>query len=455
MNPTLRRILILAIGLVLFFGGAFSWLVYKISDGLGSVLDREVPGPLKESRVMIGSEQFSRSVFFTKDSNASTDRMRTKRDIDSMVAKSIYGFSDLKLIDDKLIAAGEFGAYVFDRDGNLERTITFAPVAMKVDLFGIEFNSDQHASDDIQIARLAPNRVGFYSIGSTHGFRVFDENGEALWSMGSETLKIGETFKDEKERSKEIEKGHHVLEGTIGDLDNDGIAEYVVARNSDGVRAYRQNGDEIWFLPDEFPSDKLFVADTDSDGTNELVSLGHNTTIRRGNGKIVREASQTVTANDSFTIGVDRVSGKNVALFCEILQLKFECQDIEGRKIVSGDAPLSEVPTAESTRVDIPGHPELSYLRNSESIYKPKIIIAKLEKDRPPYYVSVGAFIGIPRANLYIWNSYGKLVYHELLPEDAETIALLPTENGPNQVLIGGKNTIWKLASVISERRAG
>lgn len=39
------------------------------------------------------------------------------------------------------------------------------------------------------------------------------------------------------------------------------------------------------------------------------------------------------------------------------------------------------------------------------------------------------------------------LVCHELLPEDAETIAAIPAANANEEIVIGGKNTIWKFTA--------
>ncbi len=51
------------------------------------------------------------------------------------------------------------------------------------------------------------------------------------------------------------------------------------------------------------------------------------------------------------------------------------------------------------------------------------------------------------RANLYIFEPSGILVYHELLGEDAETMAVLPSPDGEEQLLVGGKDTIWRYAA--------
>jgi hypothetical protein len=68
----------------------------------------------------------------------------------------------------------------------------------------------------------------------------------------------------------------------------------------------------------------------------------------------------------------------------------------------------------------------------------------KLQKNKTKFLAIIGAFIGLPRANFYVYTSEGKLVYHELLPQGAKTIAVLPHESGNDAILIGGKETIWK-----------
>jgi len=50
------------------------------------------------------------------------------------------------------------------------------------------------------------------------------------------------------------------------------------------------------------------------------------------------------------------------------------------------------------------------------------------------------------RVVLCVYSADAKLVYHEILPEDAKTVAVLPAQNprGKEEFLIGGKTTIWR-----------
>lgn len=457
MNPSFRKLLITAVLVILFFGGFFSWAIYKFSTGVRYFLSREIPEQIKEPRVMTGNGRFARSLFFSKDADSigetlkkggnSPDSKSRKRAIDSSAAKVIFGFTDLQIVEGKVVAVGKFGAYVLDRNGALEKSITFSPIGQRISIFGYEFESDQSNHGDLKIARLAPGRIGYWANSSTMGFSVFDENGESIWRTGEERLEMGEFFEDGKETEKRIDQGKYVLESTVGDLDNDGIAEYVVAQKNDGIRAYRQNGDEMWFQPDEFPSATLFVLDADSDGKNELLATGVDSVIRNPDGSIKRKSPKSMSGRENYTMRTDRATGKTFPIFCEIRRSEFDCQDFEGRMIVKGIAPLSEVPAAEVKKLDVPGHPEMSVTIDTEEVAFPKFVVANMESDKPPFYVGVGEFIGIPRACLYVWNQSGDLVYHELLPEDAETIAVLPGDNGRDEVLIGGRDSIWRLAA--------
>jgi hypothetical protein len=84
---------------------------------------------------------------------------------------------------------------------------------------------------------------------------------------------------------------------------------------------------------------------------------------------------------------------------------------------------------------------------NIEGVYQPKAVQVKLQKDKPKYLAIVAPFIGIPRAHFYVYDEKGTLVYHELLPEEAETITVLPTTTTTEEILVGGKDTIWKFTS--------
>ena len=191
-----------------------------------------------------------------------------------------------------------------------------------------------------------------------------------------------------------------------------------------------------WFQPDEFASDRLKIIDINGDGKNELIEIGRK--VRDGiDGKVIREMKGD---DKSAILMVEGKDKKKSFLFCDFHENKLACKDESEKNTIESNAPLSEVKN-DNIQTNNP------YATNSERIYKPNAVWINLKKDKPKYLAIVGSFIGVPRSNFYLYDEKGALVYHELLPEDAETIAVLPNESGNESILVGGKDTIWKFST--------
>jgi hypothetical protein len=179
--------------------------------------------------------------------------------------------------------------------------------------------------------------------------------------------------------------------------------------------------------------------------------------VRSGvDGSLVRKMDPGNTY-DLLVMGED-VRKKPELQFCALRETSFFCADEKGATRFVGEAPLNELKSAgpppepqpaatpiyhEDGTAEAPGDTSTSY-EPTESIFQPRAVWVALVKDKPKYLAVVGAYIGIPRANFYVYEPDGKLIYHELLPENAETIAVIAGENGVEQLLVGGKDTIWK-----------
>jgi hypothetical protein len=246
---------------------------------------------------------------------------------------------------------------------------------------------------------------------------------------------LGSLFQDGEE---EYKKSKHVLEATVGDLDNDGIGEYIVATKSEGIRAYDRSGKEMWLQPDEFASNKLEVMELNHDGKNELLEIGK--AVRDGNGRVIREAK----IHGDATVFADGEK-ESAIQFADFDGGKLTLKSENGDKVFESDAPLSEI-KKEPKRVDVPGT-GVSYTDDADRVAFPRAVWVQLREGKPKYLAVIASFIGLPRSNFYVYDKAGVLVYHELLPEDAETIAVLPTDGGRDDILIGGKDTIWKYAA--------
>jgi hypothetical protein len=291
--------------------------------------------------------------------------------------------------------------------------------------------------DEISIVRLNNEKAGFLSYGSINGMRVFDENGNQIWSYGEEHIDLGELFNSNEDWEKRAKNRPYVLEAAVGDLDGDGISEYIAARKNDGIRAFDQSGNERWFLPNDFPNNELVVADLDGDGRGELIAKGGS--VIGSDGKVIRELNKR--ADELLLVGSKQ---NQLSLYSlDLYENKLTYSDEKGNPILECDAPLSYV-KAEPETIEIPGHPELSHTSDHVDAYRPRGLWVSLAKGKPKYLAVVAAFIGIPRADLYIYESSGKLVYDEVLDQEAETIAVLPEADGIESLIVGGKGSIWK-----------
>lgn len=458
MKKRTRNILIAGGVLTAIFAGILLYGAYSLYSFFSQITTaREIPDDLKEARITKGAGFLTKTEFFSveqkgllktiSDSSTIKDEKERQKTVSSSVGKGLFNFADIKIVNEELIAVSQSSGYVFDKNGNLKREIFFEPLKEKLKIGWYEQDTYQSRMDNIQIVELEKNKLGFLSFGGLQGVRIFDENGNEIWNYGKEKMDLGIILEDEKERDARFERSTHVLQAAVGDLDGDGIAEYIVAKQNDGMRVFDRNGNEKWFQADKFPNEKLYVTDINGDNKNEIVAIGSDAKIRDGSGNVTRQikGSSEIAA---FLISDDKdkkVTEKALT-FCRIKSNRINCDDENRQTILQSDAPLSDVKSKESRKIDVPGHPEMSFTDETESVSYPKAVWVNLRKDEPKYLAVVAAFIGLPRANFYLYDEKGNLVYHELLPEDAETVAVIPAANERQEIIIGGKNTIWRYA---------
>lgn len=453
---------------LLFFigiGGYFGWKIYTLFSEVSRYsLRREIPDELREPRVLKGADFLAKTEIFklSKDSYGTTikkgataaDEKEKQKIISSSTAKGIYGFDDIKICGEEIVAAGKFGAEILDFNGNFRREILFEPTLTKVKMGWFKHDNYKPAVDNLQIIDLdSDGKCEFFSFGFQEGVTAYNSDGNIIWKYGGE--ETADVFQE-----RDIDNEVYVTEAAAGDLDGDGIAEYIVGRANDGIRAFDRNGGEKWFQPAKYPSATMRVFDIDGDGRSEFLELGGASKIRdAATGNVVRELKGG-SSSDAIVFGEDK-NKKKALQFCDIDDNKLICVDENAAKFIEAEAPLSKVKSKAATKTELPkatpidmgngivaapmGEP-ISSADDDESVYQPKAAWVSLKKDKPKYLAVVASFIGIPRAHLYIYEPNGTLVYHELLPEDAETLAVIPA-NQTEEIVIGAKDTIWKFTA--------
>lgn len=462
MKPTKLKVLI-ALLLVFALGtiGVVSYFSWKTYSFLSSTREfKRIPAEFAEPRIVKSADFLAKEVFFSRDeggigsgilkSASAPDEKSQARVRHAEVAKSIYGFNDIQSFDGRMVAVGEFGGYVFGADGKLEREILFEPFERKVSVFGYEKVDYDVSADNIRLVKLDRDRFGFAAYDITAGFSVYDDKGDLVWRFGAVEHNLGDLFKSDEEQQKKFEAEVDVEMATVGDIDGDGVSEYFVGRQNDGIRAFRQDGTELWHSPDDRPNRRLVVTDYDDDGRAELIQLGTSAKIRDAQGRVTKTLNIGSSDTGQYLRHDKRVYN------CDFYEGKLKCIDQESKEILKYDAPLSEAdgpepdagPSPRFTPVDLgngvraePGPASQSPRRLSA--YGPHIAFVNLKKDQPAYFAALGRYL-FDRAVLFIYDSKGALVHHEILGEEAETIAVRPASNGTEELLVGGKQTIWR-----------
>jgi hypothetical protein len=450
MTKTSRNVLIIIGAIAVLITGAAGYGVYKIYSifSQGGIFG-DMPAEIRNAGILKGRTFLSKKELFKMKeqsfwetvSNASKTKDNNERQkmLQGWTGQKLFSFTDIKVIGNEIVAAGNSKAFVFDLSGKQKREISFEPAQIKVKIGSYEQKSFQPFLTNLKIVQLNKHTFGFSSIDPVQGFQVFDDNGKLLWAYDKKQIEL-DLFGSRKEQKKSINEENYILEGCVGDLDNDGYAEYIVAINSDGIRAFNRSGKLQWFLPEEFPNYGLLIADVDGDGKNELLATGQGSMVLNSKG----ETKRNIEAGDLNPAILFRENNKKKSIvFCNINGNKLKCVDDTNAMVMAADAPLSEIPKKNPKKITIPDHPEMSYMDDRTCADFPQAVWVTFRKDQPRYLALVDPFIGLKRSHFYLYNDKGNLVYHELLPEEAKVIGVLPAANEEQEIIIAGKS-LWK-----------
>ena len=450
--------------------GGGSYLIYSAYSFLSQVresVETEIPVELQEAKVFKGAEFLAKEEFFKQkhftraeiisESAAIADEKERYKFVSSQSAKNYSGYSDIKICGGEIVAVGTFGGQIFDVGGKLKSGFFFEPFVRQIKFLWWKQNNFLTTLNNLQIVDLdGDGKCEFFSRGSSDGFVVFDNRGNVVWRYGADYSATEDLFSRKKEA--DWEKKIYVLAAAIDDADGDGQVEYVVGRKNDGIHIFDKNGNEKSFQPDDYAGGKYVFTDVDDDGkTDFLEIIGNGTEIRDATGKSIK-GYKLEPFYDEPLWSEDKNEKKVLQLF-GIYKSKLVVTGFNRQTIIEADAPLSEVKIKPveynfPSSTPIPGNDgttarpiESSNTKDREAIYEPRAVWVRLHKDKPKYLAIIGSFISFPRSNFYVYDEKGTLLYHELLPEEAETIAVVPAANSAERILIGGKDTIWKFTA--------
>lgn len=423
----------IVLGCALVLLVVFGVLVYKsIISPLLSM--NEAPPELQKPRVITGADLLVKSEFYRAGKGTSwgelldPDKLKGRLDsVKDMRVGQLDGQGDLDVG-----LAGLNGLTLLDRRGNLTKRIDYRFENGK-SRHGVETGREKDSFYNARLLDVEGDGVcEILGFGGLDGMALFDHQGNVLFSRG------------------EYEEGKSSIhEVTVGDVDGDGVTEFIASWGYEpwkGLELLDRNGNSRWRHEEEFVPDEMEVVDIDGDGKAELVeATAGDLKIRDTEGQVKGTVTAPVYLSHVSLCPQPNKQGppRNLAVSENGLWLI----DLDGKNQTRYDAPLSHIKLEKPRVWGVPGSPDLMTF-DTEDVYRAKGVWAELEKGRPKYLAVIANFAAINRSLFYLYDSQGKLIYQEILPEECDAVAVLPPENssGRDEILVSGQKTVWRYA---------
>lgn len=427
---TTLTIVAISIGGVLILIGASSWLLYRFLVAPLFALT-EPPPELEQARVVVGADFLSRTDFYKPDEKASWfdfgDPDKLKSNLDSVEDMAVGELDGQPGLDIGL--AGRFGVTLLDTHGQMKKRITYQFEKGNVKVGPFDMEREKSTFFDIRILDVESDGRCEILASGLDGVTVFDHRGRVLLSRG-----------------ERLEGKQSIREIAAGDIDGDGVLEFVAGWGYDpsSIELFDRFGNNRWKLQEEFLPGPFEIVDVDGDGKREIVEDdGRNLKIRDAQGTVINNPEMPVYLWHICLI--QKPGGNSPPQNLAVRDGSLWLIDLDGKNYSKSDAPLSSIKLEKPRKLPTsPGAPEV--FDETEDVYRAKGVWIKLKKDQPEYLAVLGTFAAINRALLYVYDYTGKLVYHEILPEGCSDIAVLKSEgdSGPDAVLVGGETTVWR-----------
>lgn len=280
--------------------------------------------------------------------------------------------------------AGTAGAVFADDTGKVRATVRFASPAARVALIDVEGN---HVCEFL-------NRGG-------RGWQdaaLMNHAGAVVWSYGG-----------------------GVNDMAAGDLDGDGIVEFVVGFNGSGGvhlldrtgRKLREHSDgNVWHVE---------VTDTDGDGKPEIVhsNAAGELTVRDGAGRRIRSVKTPVHFSEFSLCPWPGRGEPRLPIYARDDQVF----------VITYDG-------AADARRDAPDCGEFGMVAAT---------LVKFKASEPEYIAVAVAIENWKRSVLYVFDASGTLAYREVFEELCQAMAArMNGESGAESLLLGGAGQVWE-----------
>jgi hypothetical protein len=414
-----RRRIALISSLVLFgflsLAAAAGLVIHRLlSSPLFAYRPPPTPPQLKQARVVLGDSFLSRSQFVETGKGLLEEALKGPG-IGSINDIAIRELDPHRGLD--IVIAGREGAMVVDRNGAKRSQIKYDFETAEIRLGPFRITKTYNMIGDIQIVDIdGDGGCQYLARGGFEGAALFDYQGRRVWSYR----------KNDKDRGSRENV-------TVGDLNGDGMAEFIVSSN--GIEAFDKYGTRLWQRPAEYGPSQIEVVDIDGTGKKKIVSIGSKLEIRDESGNEIKSIDTPSGYVGKFSLCT--MPNTKIPTILALNDGYLWLIGFDGNAVAKFDAPLSEFPdVVEKT----------PYGQFGTITYRAKGVWVKLGKDQQEHLAVINQFAALDRSVLYIYTPSGTLAYQEVLPEECASIAALPPENDRDsqEFLVGGSRTVWR-----------
>jgi hypothetical protein len=282
--------------------------------------------------------------------------------------------------------AGTHGVVFADANGQEKASLTLPVDGVHVDIVDVEGDG---------VCEFIDRGMWWASA------RLMDHRGRVLWSYG--------------------QGGQGVDDMGAGDVDGDGVLEFAVGFNgSGGVHLLDSQGQKLWQQPDG-NAWHVEIADTDGDGKGEIINsnAGGRLTVRDASGRTVKQGRPPAYFSAFSLCRWPTKQDPQHAVFAEgneVFILRFDAS-VAQKFAAPNDVSHSKL-VATPVILDASGSSHLAALVRFEL-----------------WNASV----------LYVYDSGGSLVYHEVLADTCAALASVSLADAATEtLLVGGTGKVWR-----------